>query len=460
MGSFRFFLAMLIGKCSEWFLRVFTGRGTNTPGIIMQKICPDALARFHMPELVICVTGTNGKTSTSNMVTHLLRTSGKKVVNNSKGSNMAPGLITALASASNLSGRVKADAAVLEVDERSSQYIYKYFTPTYLLCTNLFRDSIKRNGHSEFIFDKINRYLPKETILLLNGNDAISGMLGEGTNERVFFSVERTSASTENCVNQVCDIMSCPKCHKPLHYEFDHYHHIGVPVCSCGFSMPQSSYYASDVDFDKGTFVFHERGGECVTLPFAAGNLFNVFNVTAAAALCRMAGVPLSSIAASVDTFSSTQGRFEEKKAGDLDVVTMLFKNQNPISGSQSLAYLNHIEGPKDVVLIVTDSKDNVHGHEDISWLYDTDFDSLTSPDVHHIIVGGSRCYDVGLRLTLAGVDPSKIITYESYETLKRRIVQDLAGKGTVAIYFELYAMSIANSLKDIITRQPSQQKP
>ncbi len=224
--------------------------------------------------------------------------------------------------------------------------------------------------------------------------------------------------------------------------------------------MPQSSYYASDVDFDKGTFVFHERGGECVTLPFAAGNLFNVFNVTAAAAICRMAGVPLSSIAACVDTFSSTQGRFEEKKAGDLDVVTMLFKNQNPISGSQSLAYLNHIEGPKDVVLIVTDSKDNVHGHEDISWLYDTDFDSLTSPDVHHIIVGGSRCYDVGLRLTLAGVDPSKIITYESYETLKRRIVQDLAGKGTVAIYFELYAMSIANSLKDIITRQPSRQEP
>lgn len=451
MGKIRFFLAMLVGKCSEWFLRVFVGRGTNTPGILMQKLCPDALGRFQMPPLVICVTGTNGKTSTSNLVTHLLRQAGKTVVNNSKGSNMAPGLLTALASSSTIGGRVKADAAVLEVDERSSQYIYKYFTPTYLLCTNLFRDSIKRNGHSAFIFDKINRYLPKETILVLNGNDAISGLLGEGVNERVFFSVERTTASTETCINNVCDILSCPKCHHPLHYEFFHYHHIGVPTCACGFAMPESSFIAGDVDFSAGTFTLREKGGASISLPFAAGNLFNVFNVTAAAAVCRLAGVGSEIIAAGVNNFTATMGRFEEQKAGTLDVVTMLFKNQNPISGSQSLAYLNHISGPKDVILIVTDSKDRVHGHEDISWLYDTDFEVLASPDVNKIIVGGSRCYDVGLRLVLAGVAPEKIMMFESYDTLKQQAASTVSGQGTVAIYFELYAMPIANALKEIL---------
>ena len=148
MGKIRFVFALLVGKLAEWALRVLAGRGSNTPGVIMLKLCPDALARFQMPPTVICVTGTNGKTSTSNLVTNILRSAGKTVVNNSKGSNMAPGLVTALAANCTLGGRVKADAAVLEVDERSSQYIYRYFTPDYLLCTNLFRDSIKRNGHS------------------------------------------------------------------------------------------------------------------------------------------------------------------------------------------------------------------------------------------------------------------------------------------------------------------------
>ena len=85
--------------------------------------------------------------------------SGKTVVNNSKGSNMAPGLASALVTQCTLSGKVTADVAVLEVDERSSQYIYTQFTPDFILCTNLFRDSIMRNGHSGFIFDKINERL-------------------------------------------------------------------------------------------------------------------------------------------------------------------------------------------------------------------------------------------------------------------------------------------------------------
>ena len=133
------------------------------------------------------------------------------MANNAKGSNMANGIATTLCANSTLSGRVKTEIAVLEVDERSSQYIYKYFTPTYILCTNLFRDSIQRNGHSEFIFDKINDYLPQESIMVLSANDAISGLLGEEANPRVFFEVERTEQSTQECKNAVCDLQSCPK---------------------------------------------------------------------------------------------------------------------------------------------------------------------------------------------------------------------------------------------------------
>ena len=80
---------------------------------------------------------------------------------------MAPGLASALVTQCTLGGKVTADIAVLEVDERSSQYIYTEFTPDFILCTNLFRDSIMRNGHSGFIFDKINDYLDEKTTLVL-----------------------------------------------------------------------------------------------------------------------------------------------------------------------------------------------------------------------------------------------------------------------------------------------------
>jgi UDP-N-acetylmuramyl pentapeptide synthase len=212
--------------------------------------------------------------------------------------------------------------------------------------------------------------------------------------------------------------------------------------------MPASTYHASDVDFEANTFVFHDKHGETVTLPFAAGNLFNVFNVTAAAAVCRMAGVSLELIGSSVSDLSAKTGRFQAVQAGTRKVVSMLFKNQNPISGSQSLNYLRNIKGEKDVVLVVTDSKDKVHGHEDISWLYDTDFDTLRSDEVKHVLIGGTRCYDVALRLVLAGVDEQKLLLYPEYDELAKDICDKTGNYSTVVIYFELYAVPVVEQLK------------
>ena len=267
----------------------------------------------------------------------------------------------ALASDCNLSGKVKSDVAVLEVDERSSQFIYTKFVPDYILCTNLFRDSIMRNGHSGFIFDKINDYLDEKTTLVLNANDGISGLLGENKCNRVFFSVNKTERSTDTCEDTVCDLIACPKCNHKLDYEFFHYNHIGVPKCSaCGFEMPQSTYFASDVDFENGTFVFNGDKGESIVLPYQKGNFFNVFNITGACAICRLMGIDIDVIADSIEDLSSKTGRFQENKFGGVEVVSMLSKNQNPISCSQSLKYLDSTENDKDVVLLITDSNVNV----------------------------------------------------------------------------------------------------
>lgn len=452
MGKLRFLIALIVGKVSIFLLDKIFKRGTNLPGEIMLKICPDALSRFTMPETTVCVTGTNGKTGTSNLLTHIIRNSGKSVVNNSKGSNMAPGLVTALASDCNLGGKVKSDVAVLEVDERSSQFIYTKFVPDFILCTNLFRDSIMRNGHSGFIFDKINDYLDEKTTLVLNGNDGISGLLGEEKCNRVFFSVNKTERSTDACEDTVCDLIACPKCNHKLDYEFYHYNHIGVPKCnSCGFEMPQSTYFASDVDFENGTFVFNGDKGESLVLPYQKGNFFNVFNITGACAICRLMGIDIDVIANSIEDLSSKTGRFQENKFGGVEVVSMLSKNQNPISCSQSLKYLDSTENDKDVVLLITDSNDKVHGHEDISWLYDTDFAPLTSDKIKNIYIGGSRCYDLAQCLEIKGLDTSKFTLFEDYDELAKEVSNNASADRNIVIYFELYATSVVAKIKNAL---------
>lgn len=449
MGKILFLISIIIGKIVYAIGKPF-GKSTNLPGIIMLKICPDALARFKMPEKTVCVTGTNGKTGTSNLLTHIIRSSGKTVLNNSKGSNMATGLVSALVTDSTLSGKIKSDIAVLEVDERSSQFIYTRFTPDIILCTNLFRDSIMRNGHSEFIFDKINDYLSEETTLVLNGNDGISGLLGENVCNRVFFSVDKTDRSTEECADTVCDLIACPKCSKKLTFEYYHYNHIGKPVCrECGFSLPESTFTATDVDFENGTFRVTGKNGEDMTLPFPKGNFFNVFNITGAAAVCRLLGIDEKIIESSTQDLSSKTGRFEDTDFGGIEIISMLSKNQNPISCSQSLKFLNSDSGEKDVVLLITDSNDAVHGHEDISWLYDTDFSPLNSDSVKNIYIGGTRCFDTAACLEIKGIDTNKLKLFTDYSLLLDKLVENCSEGRKTVIYFELYATRVVRMIKE-----------
>ena len=454
MGKLRFLLALWAAKLSVPALKLTRHAGTDFPGWLAIRLCPDFLRYVGKPPRIVAVTGTNGKTTTTNMIADMLERDGQRVLSNRAGSNMHTGVAAALLSGCDLLGRPRGyDAAVLEIDERSSPLIYPAVTPDVLAVTNLYRDSIKRNGHCEYIFGKIAGALPASTALVLNGNDAVSGLLGEGINpRRTFFSVERTERSFDVCPHQACDISACPRCGHMLSYEFYHFHHVGVPRCEhCGFAMPESDYTACDVDFDGGRFVLRRRDREPLTLAFGAGELFNVFNVTAAAAVCSELGVSDGAIVAAAEQLGAGTVRFDEASAGALRVVTMLAKNQNPISTTQSLTHLSHAAGDKVAVLLVTDSKDAQHGHEDISWLYDTDFEPLKAEDVRRVFLGGRRCRDLALRLVLAGVPEDKLLLYPDYDELARELPEKTGGSGTVCIFYELYAKPIAMGLKQAL---------
>ena len=112
------------------------GRGGSLPGELALKMDPDFIGRFHMPETVVLVTGTNGKTTTSNLIAESLRAAGKTVLNNHRGDNLNVGIATLLASGSDENYYIKADAAVIEVDELTLFRQFANLHPTHLVVTN------------------------------------------------------------------------------------------------------------------------------------------------------------------------------------------------------------------------------------------------------------------------------------------------------------------------------------
>lgn len=84
-------LAILVTRLSSWVLSKM-GRGGSMPGRLGIKIAPDCLNHLKFGGPVILVTGTNGKTSTANMVSDLMEEAGYKVVTNRKGDNLRVGI--------------------------------------------------------------------------------------------------------------------------------------------------------------------------------------------------------------------------------------------------------------------------------------------------------------------------------------------------------------------------------
>ena len=410
----RVLLALWAAKLTGGVLRALGRQGTHVPGIVARRIHPGIIGAVQHPPRVVAVTGTNGKTTVSNLLAEALQGEGMRVASNRSGSNLAAGITAALIAAVDWRGRSRADIGVFELDERSGRLVLPGLHPDVLVCTNLTRDSIKRNAHPEYIAWILGSELAPDTTLVLNADDLIASSLGGEGNPRVHFAVDRLPSDTTSPVGAALDAMTCPDCDALLEWDHWRFNHIGRAHCpSCGFSSPEPAYRARDIDADR-EYVVLDLDGDAREARLVNDNIVNVYNQIAVAAVLDVLGVDRDRIVRAFDTLAPPTTRFASERIGDALLVRLLTKGLVGVACSRAFEYLRSFPGRKAVVMSIDEWSERENEVENTAWIYDADYEYLADDTIEQIVVGGHRRYDQALRLAIAGVHPSRIVTLES----------------------------------------------
>lgn len=443
--TFRFYIALWGAKIGTKLLKLLKRNASFFPGKFALTICPDFMGMIEKPKTIIAVTGTNGKTTVCNMIEDVLKDNNYDFIDNRIGSNVNSGVATALISGANLKGKTKKEIAVLEVDERSSPKIYPYVTPTYLICTNLFRDSMLRNAHAEFISNILTKSIPKETKLILNGDDLISSNIAP-ENERVYFGIDKLDTDEKECHNIVKDIVICPKCNGKLEYDYVRYHHIGRAHCvNCDFESPKIDYELTKIDFENKQMVMQTKDGEEI-YDLITDNIINIYNMVATIALLRQMGLTAQQVNNSLKKQKIVETRYAEEMVKNVKVVTHLAKGMNPIACSRVFDFIRKEKGNKVAILILDDLHDSIDSSENITWHYDTDYEFLNDDSIKQIIVTGVRHLDTFVRLQMAGIPKEKIVHMrDEVEAASNMQTEDI---DAVYILYDVYTIHLKDAVK------------
>lgn len=394
------------------FLGKKIGRGSSLPGMVALYLDRNILKKIKMPQYVIAVTGSNGKTSTVEMISYILQQNGKTVAYNREGSNQIEGVTTFLLDNCDLKGNVRADVVLIESDERYARYTFQKFHPTHYIITNLYRDQLTRNGHPEWIYNLLQQSIHDDTTLLLNADDPLVSCFGLDHSKTVWFGVDRFSDSTDQCTSVYNDGAFCPNCKHPMEYDYYHYNHIGSYRCpSCGLHKQDTDYTVTQVDLDQGYFVIDGKDKISMRLR----SIYNVYNILAAYAVCSMAGIEGEKIAACIDNYTLKNGRVTTFQNGALKGTLLSSKHENSISYDQSIRVALRHKGDCTVTIIV-DAISRKYFTSDTSWLWDVDFEMLGAEHIQKILLVGNYCHDLATRFAYTGINPEKIVMIQDIQ--------------------------------------------
>ena len=399
------FITILICKILS-FVGKLIGKGSSLPGKIALKMCPNILAKLQLPKDIIAITGSNGKTSTVEMVAGILKAAGKQVVYNREGSNQIEGVTTMLLNNATLSGKVKGDVVLLESDERYARHTFKQIKPTMFAITNLYRDQLTRNAHPFHIYGIVGEAvaLIPNAKLVLNADDPIVRNYGFERENVVYFGMNSNSLSTEDSDALYNDCHYCPRCKGEMHYDFFHYAHLGSYHCDCGYSRPDTAFSVEEMDLENERITIN---GTALHLDFASK--YNVYNLLAAYTVTSLLGIDRQVIVAQLNDFVMKNGRIVKFDLAGNEGLLITSKHENSTSYNQSLGYVA-MQKEKSTLIIIVDAISRKYYTSETSWLWDISFEMLQNTSVERIVLTGKYAYDLALRFEYTGITTAEII--------------------------------------------------
>ncbi|HIU26917.1 MAG TPA: DUF1727 domain-containing protein [Candidatus Fimisoma avicola] len=404
----KFYLALWLGKIINLLIRMIDkSRGSNLSGEKAIVVDPQMIKKFKGVDCsrMLFITGTNGKSTTNNLVYHIFRENGYDVVSNLEGANLMAGIATALIKRSSIFGRIKGDFFIFEVDERYLASVYALLPAENILVTNLQKDQVHRNGDPDFIYRKISPVVEKAARVFLNGDEPRSFALSSLNPSYVTYGVEKHSEAFMK--DGTFPTMACPVCHGRI--EFDYYNNDGMGgfrCLSCGLRQGDARYRAEDISFADKTFTVD---GTEFNMPYDIP--YMLYNYAAAIAVAReMGGIPMDSVAGAFKNFKNVGGRYEVLEFEGKTIKYMRIKQENPETLQTSLNIIAQDKTPKTVCLGMGHIPDVIPSYTNTFYTFDCDFSGVTESNVEdYMSFTEYVCYDVAERLIYAGVPREKI---------------------------------------------------
>ena len=332
---------------------------------------------------------------------------------------------------------MQCDVLLLEIDERHLHLAFSKNKLTHLVITNITRDQPARSGSPDLIYNYIFKTVDEKTTLVINADDpTVAKAKVDFKGKIITYGLDKTKDSKNENNSKSLDSAYCPNCHKKLKYDFYHYGHIGSYKCPCcDFSRNPLDYEATNLNLSKKTLKINGQN-----LKINKDILYAAYNTIAAYALCKTIGIDDKILDDTLNKNIKEAKRGHEYIINNRKITMLESKNENNLSYYQSIKYIVDSKGKKTVIL----GFDNVsrrYKFNDISWLYDVDFEMLNNKDIDKILCIGRFRYDVATRLEYAKINRKKIILVDNLDDIINITLNETKGDIYTMVCFDMTAI-------------------
>ncbi len=385
--------AILLSRIINLLLTITKkGSGTALPGLIIEKCMPSTLGKLRSQlKTVIIITGTNGKTTVTKLLSTIIMQTHKSFLANHAGANLRRGILSELLKKTNWKGELNYEIGIFEVEEATLPKIAKLLAPNILILTNIYRDQLDAYGEIDALQNTLAKGIAEcpDTTLIYNRDDP------------------RLYNIIRSLKNQKISISIPPELAKNIPYEGEIELVDKIQPEGGNYLRATDIYIHPDLTINlsaEGIINKHQLSFK--NLHIATSGFFHSYNILSAFCAAHLLGISENEILSGLESFKPPFGRGElitiGRQGKTVDFRLLLIKN--PAGFSLNLAMLSNIKDLKLVLLI----NDNIADGRDISWLWDAKLETLNSCDFKWIICSGQRGQDMMVRLKYIFTNPDE----------------------------------------------------